>query len=958
MANEDKRLNVTLDVKSGDMSGLQSLRSEVNGLTADINKQLAEAGAYFDPITKKFKSIADEAKAGTEAVTTLNATGAELPKWLDIGRFQAAALSRELINGQINARTLGVSLASFGPAVSVGAIAVLSLIEYINNALTADEKLNEEFAKANEALATSAEHWERIANLVTTQSQLASLTDQMSGKLDEVNTKLSELALKDSELSGLHRGLVTIWESIGQIGTAEKETSDTFATGTDKQFAAQEELRKKLLAVMTQQIQNARAHEDETIALAHTKEQIDFLINAMIALEDQQEKVDTSTISGMRLFLQMQDQLKSLEDQINKTSKAMKELDDQTRKLDEDVQKQVREGNELLQKQQDLREKINAEAQVGNAAGDEELTIQAKVNKVWQETYNEAQKLKLSQEESTRLANIAADAERNKLEVLRGQSTQQSGLNELLRQANTVIQGIRQQQELTKQNPFIGVDAQQMQLLGQYRNELQAVLEAITALKAKMASGILDTDEMARANEELQKLVFNAKLLGLEIQKTTQPLRTELAQWVNSFGSAAQQLGKVIEGSINAALQGTNQLLLDAVFRTGDWRQTLMGVERQILNLFLTFIEQLALQRIAALLGITTVTSAKVASGAAIATANAPAAAASSIATDGFSAVEGEATALAAIAAIEGALVAHEGGEIKRQRRMHTGGLAHDEVPIIGQEGEVMIQRSVAQLPGMTEFLLALNSGLLFHNGGEVAAWRERAFSRTGRGRNLMRHAFRAMSARGFSRDNFDPNIDDPRSFGGTPSWYTPSRGDPNLYGPWPGTSGPFDPSIEPTPIPEPPMGNPSTIASGRDDSPSDFGPISYDPWARMGYAAPGMPWSPTIIPTTYDPYGYPYAVPVVSVTNPTDPTGLLHAGQQLHSRHAGGIISKYHVGGAIARMHSGGSVGSIGNLLRGGTHIYAFTDMRELIRHMGSREGQKIIFDTIKGRRIDLGLG
>ncbi len=50
----------------------------------------------------------------------------------------------------------------------------------------------------------------------------------------------------------------------------------------------------------------------------------------------------------------------------------------------------------------------------------------------------------------------------------------------------------------------------------------------------------------------------------------------------------------------------------------------------------------MALQRIAALLGITTTTTAKVASGVAISTATAPAAAASSIATDGESAVQGE----------------------------------------------------------------------------------------------------------------------------------------------------------------------------------------------------------------------------------------------------------------------------------------------------------------------------
>jgi hypothetical protein len=36
---------------------------------------------------------------------------------------------------------------------------------------------------------------------------------------------------------------------------------------------------------------------------------------------------------------------------------------------------------------------------------------------------------------------------------------------------------------------------------------------------------------------------------------------------------------------------------------------------------------------------------------------------------------------------------------------MHSGGLAADEVPIIAQEGEIMIQRDVAQREGMADFL-------------------------------------------------------------------------------------------------------------------------------------------------------------------------------------------------------------------------------------------------------------
>jgi hypothetical protein len=68
--------------------------------------------------------------------------------------------------------------------------------------------------------------------------------------------------------------------------------------------------------------------------------------------------------------------------------------------------------------------------------------------------------------------------------------------------------------------------------------------------------------------------------------------------------------------------------------------------------------------------------------------------------------------------------------------------------------------------------------------------------------------------------------------------------------------------------------------------------------------------------------------------------------GPRFFLRHSGGEIGSYHNGGMI-----GAGLGS-------GVHIYAFTDMNSLVKHMASRSGQKIIFDTVKGNRINLGIG
>ncbi len=72
----------------------------------------------------------------------------------------------------------------------------------------------------------------------------------------------------------------------------------------------------------------------------------------------------------------------------------------------------------------------------------------------------------------------------------------------------------------------------------------------------------------------------------------------------------------------------------------------------------------------------------------------------------------GAAAGVASSALGGAATTLHEGGNVRR-RRMHRGGLAADEVPIIAQEGEFMIQRSVAQSPDMMDILGALNAGML-----------------------------------------------------------------------------------------------------------------------------------------------------------------------------------------------------------------------------------------------------
>lgn len=107
--------------------------------------------------------------------------------------------------------------------------------------------------------------------------------------------------------------------------------------------------------------------------------------------------------------------------------------------------------------------------------------------------------------------------------------------------------------------------------------------------------------------------------------------------------------------------------------------------------------------------------------------------------------------------------------------------------------------------------------------------------------------------------------------------------------------------------------------------------------------------------PTFTSPISWPGA-PIGGITvggSPVMITGGLPIGLGGGGRGGYPAIKYLHGGGRL--MHNGGSVGGGGG--GGGIHIYAFTDLRALTRHMASKEGQKIIFDTVRGRRIDLGM-
>jgi hypothetical protein len=459
-----------------------------------------------------------------------------------------------------------------------------------------------------------------------------------------------------------------------------------------------------------------------------------------------------------------------------------------------------------------------------------------------------------------------------------------------LHDAQALLQNIRLQQQLISGAPFMGADAKQAALLASYRQELTLIGQAMLKLQTDIKGGGLDPAVLQRDQQEMLRLSAAAQGLQQKISAAMHPLRAELQNWANSFGTTAHQIATTIEETIGVSLNALNQYLVTGKFNA----QALL---QQVEMLGLQVIENLIMQRVMAAINAGAATAQAAVTGPLIAAAFGPAATAVTVATEGQAALAAPGEFALALAGIQAMLLAHTGGRIGDLRQLHSGGLAPDEVPIIAQTGEFMVQRSVAQRAGMMDFLSALNEGM-FHGGGGIESFRE------GGG---VRH-------KGISSWDV-PFVIPPVTAGGLAT--PPER------------LGDFE---------------------FRDIySPHEM--MSYFRMLNMGYigpiGTPGFLQGPTMIPTTFDPQGYPRAVAV----GPLSPDVNIIGG----SRHLPERRPK-HSGGPIGRLHSGGSTGGSGFGVPQ-VHVYAFTDLKALTRHMGSREGQKIIFDTVQGRRIDLGI-
>jgi soluble cytochrome b562 len=250
-------------------------------------------------------------------------------------------------------------------------------------------------------------------------------------------------------------------------------------------------------------------------------------------------------------------------------------------------------------------------------------------------------------------ARELADAEK--------ESGVQRDITAFLREDSLLMTQIHNAQQLISANPFLSADQKQAQSVPLIISEISQLNAEIQRGQVLMHGGSLDPAQYDQVGKAVDNLKTKVQLLKFQLQESSFSggLIADLTKWTNSFGTAAQQIGHTIQGTINASLQQFNQLLLTGKFNAQQLLQ-------QIAQLGLTLIEQMLLQR--AMQAINHGQSVQLAAttGPMIASLMMPAATVVSIATEGEADVQAPIAIAAAIAASSGLAFAAEGGLISR----------------------------------------------------------------------------------------------------------------------------------------------------------------------------------------------------------------------------------------------------------------------------------------------------
>jgi hypothetical protein len=491
-------------------------------------------------------------------------------------------------------------------------------------------------------------------------------------------------------------------------------------------------------------------------------------------------------------------------------------------------------------------------------------------------------------------------------------------INDLLKQESIELEGIRQQQDLIKSNPFLTIQQQQTLEHNLALREQQIVLAEILKTEAEIAAlkaggDPKDITQIDRLIGELQKLQTEYQKLGFTMQTTDNfgmAFFADTVKWANSFGTTSTQVFGAFKQTATDAFSALNQWIVTGTFNLQSFLQ-------QIELIGLKLLEQLAIQEAVSLIGGALGLSQAKSIGPQIAASYAGAATAVSTASWGLAPAIGAGAELAALGTITGALRGsgfQPGGFTGYGADSDYAGPAHRMEFVFGAEavrtlGVPFLERLHAAAKEGRSGIGGIDLPPIGDPEGDYGTQPpSRGFAETGTppvyapGADLFYPSSYLTYSSTSTSDNIPPeNI----AWNAPPMPNVPAGGAGGSYygGGWPGYSL----------LPGGNVGG----ADGRNTFGDFFGGNNHP----IGALAASMLWE--------------------------DFSHFLPAGTARAD-----WIRQTMTGGAGLGSGAGGLRGSGGDV-----HVHNYTDLKTLVKELAGREGRNIINDTIRGSSIDLGI-
>jgi hypothetical protein len=824
------QLRAELEIRT---ATLGVMRSEVLS-EAELAK-LTEQEAALLAITAK----AAEATASGSLLASAN---------LGKAKAEAIQLAKELATGGNTTRTLGALLGSLGTTLTVagiGGYALFNIFEGVGNEVV---KIAAEEKKSTDELDKQITKWIELARAAKDFGDVVKLQQQIAPALEAQEKKFDEIQRKSLSFWETIKNNLTTIPFITPQGTLlpalehEKQLSEQI-------FRAQVAGGAALTAVAKDAADAWQKIKTEPFAQG-----IDQILAKIDLLKQRQAQLQVAAVpqpgatidqtkqtsAAQQELARVNAELKMWQENLGEIGKSQTNVTADIEKAGDEIRKadftQLDPSHKLEVLSDDLTEigrklrLLGVDVATPNEAlevaktltGDTAVEV-AKLAIAWSKVYQAIAQVHREEE---------SDAQRER----------QKEIAALLREQQTDLEAIHQQQTLINSNPFLFIDERNRLLLNSFREEVTKLSGDLQTDKRLMDGGSLDPVTYERVKAEAQKLGYEIDVLKQKLATLNfgGEFRADLTQWVNSFGTAAHQAASILTGTLNTAIGATSQALTGLIFQTGNWRQTFASAAQSIVQNIIQIALQYVVSRLVmeAIDRVTGGASSQAATSAATksAAAWAPAAESAAIASYGAAVAYGTGAYLAGLAVAEAAAIGLSAG----------GSAAHTGAIIGADDGRVRLTGPLSADERLTRTLVG-EGVFTEHQMLHLAPTRTDVFSS---------HQLAAL-ATGEGDAGRAPSLRSPIAHPGGPRAQSRSAtlNISGLEDDFPGTGI----SPEPTPIPIPIGGYPTP-------------PIVVTPGGEPGWT-PTFPYDPTPTETATGGEPSPVVVGAGGPPNPTIPT-------------------------------------------------------------------------------------